>query len=170
MTLTHDSKSLSRTLLIMPGIHRQGRESFPDSVICQLFPRPEWSLISFKFFGCCFLFFKIDVYNFGVLLYEMCTFKQFTDPQKRLAQVNIYGEKQWPAETCASMSEDKSQGKTRHDRDHKWLKRLRWNRLLGHSLFTRSVRNMPVFANSLEARFRETSVYLVLSVMVESFS
>ena len=34
-------------------------------------------------------FFKIDVYSFGVLLCEMCTFKQFTDPQKRLAQVNM---------------------------------------------------------------------------------
>lgn len=31
---------------------------------------------------------KIDVYSFGVLLCEMCTFKQFPDPQKRLAQVN----------------------------------------------------------------------------------
>ena len=36
-----------------------------------------------------FSFFKIDVYSFGVLLCEMCTFKQFTDPQKRLAQVNM---------------------------------------------------------------------------------
>ncbi|XP_022796811.1 myosin-8-like [Stylophora pistillata] len=32
---------------------------------------------------------KIDVYSFGVLLCEMCTFKQFPDPQKRLAQVNM---------------------------------------------------------------------------------
>ena len=36
-----------------------------------------------------FSFFKIDVYSFGVLLCEMCTFKQCTDPQKRLAQVNM---------------------------------------------------------------------------------
>ena len=120
----YDSKSLSRTLLIVLGIRRKGRESFPDSAIFKLFPRPEWSLILFKFFGCCFLFFKIDVYSFRVLLCEMCTFKQFTDSQKRLAQVNIYGEKQWPAETCAPMSEDKSQGKTRHDRDHKWAEEV----------------------------------------------
>lgn len=32
---------------------------------------------------------QIDVNSFGVLLCEMCTFKQFTDPQKRLAQVNM---------------------------------------------------------------------------------
>ena len=35
-----------------------------------------------------FSFFQ-DVNSFGVLLCEMCTFKQFTDPQKRLAQVNM---------------------------------------------------------------------------------
>ena len=138
----YDSKSLSRTLLIVLGIRRKGRESFPDSAIFKLFPRPEWSLILFKFFGCCFLFFKIDVYSFRVLLCEMCTFKQFTDSQKRLAQVNYMVRNNGLRKLVRRCL--KTNPKERPDMTEiiSELKRLRWNRLLGHSLFTRSVRNM----------------------------
>ena len=116
-----------------------------------------------------FSFFKIDVYSFGVLLCEMCTFKQFTDPQKRLAQVNMVRDNDLRELVRRCL---KTNPKERPDMTEiiSELKRLRWNRLLSHNLFTQSVRNMPVFARSPEACCRKTSVYLVLSVMVESFS
>ena len=123
-------------------------------------------------FGLIFLllfFFKIDVYSFGVLLCEMCSFKQFPDPQKRLAQVNMvrdHGLREL-VRRCLKTNPRERPDMTEIISE---LERLRWNRQLGHSLFIRSVRNMPGFASSLVSCCRETCVYLVLSRMVHNFA
>ena len=67
----------------------QGEGKFSRFNNIQIIPESRMIINFVLIFLLLFLFFKIDVNSFGVLLCEMCTFKQFTDPQKRLAQVNM---------------------------------------------------------------------------------
>ena len=163
----NESRLLSRTLLFVPGYSSQGEGKLCRFIIIKVIPKNRMKIDLFWFI--CFCFSKIDVYSFGVFLCEMCTCRQFPDPQKCLAQVNMVADHGLRELVRRCLKTNPREGPDMAEIISE-LERLRWNGYLGHSLFIRSVRNMPGFASSPEACCRETCVYLVLSVMVQNFA